>query len=156
MNANEMIGYLITAIGGILSVGVIIVKPILQVVKIMTELNESIKALTDKNKLAKSVKPRTKSIDLLNQYTAKIKPVMEKGGIAAAAEVAKSNSNIHIKTDPHDINLNGTLNIKGENGQTIDLMKELNNNPRLMRQLADMLTNEMGVLKKGGYVAQGV
>ena len=25
-----------------------------------------------------------------------------------------------------------------------------------MRQLADMLTNEMGVLKKGGYVAQGV
>ena len=48
MNANEMIGYLITAIGGILSVGVIIVKPILQVVKIMTELNESIKALTDK------------------------------------------------------------------------------------------------------------
>jgi hypothetical protein len=48
MNANEMIGYLITAMGGILSVGVIIVKPILQVVKIMTELNESIKALTDK------------------------------------------------------------------------------------------------------------
>lgn len=48
MSSNEMIGYLITAIGGILSVGVIIVKPILQVVKIMTELNESIKALTDK------------------------------------------------------------------------------------------------------------
>ena len=117
---------------------------------------KGIKALTDKNKLAKSVKPRTKSIDLLNQYTAKIKPVMEKGGVAAAAEVAKANSNIHIKTDPHDIKLNGTLNIKGENGQTIDLMKELNNNPRMMRQLADMLTNEMGVLKKGGYVAQGV
>ena len=117
---------------------------------------KGIKALTDRNKLAKSVKPRTKSIDLLNQYTAKIKPVMEKGGVAAAAEVAKANSNIHIKTDPHDIKLNGTLNIKGENGQTIDLMKELNNNPRMMRQLADMLTNEMGVLKKGGYVAQGV
>lgn len=117
---------------------------------------KGIKALTDRNKLAKSVKPRTKSIDLLNQYTAKIKPVMEKGGVAAAAEVAKTNSNIHIKTDPHDIKLNGTLNIKGENGQTIDIMKELNNNPRMMRQLADMLTNEMGVLKKGGYVAQGV
>ena len=117
---------------------------------------KGIKALTDRNKLSKSVKPRTKSIDLLNQYTAKIKPVMEKGGVAAAAEVAKANSNIHIKTDPHDIKLNGTLNIKGENGQTIDIMKELNNNPRMMRQLADMLTNEMGVLKKGGYVAQGV
>jgi len=48
MSANEMIGYLITAMGGILSVGVIVVKPILQVVKAMTALNESIKALTDK------------------------------------------------------------------------------------------------------------
>ena len=48
MNTNEMIGFLIVALGSILSVGVIIVKPILQVVKTMTALNESIKALTDK------------------------------------------------------------------------------------------------------------
>ena len=50
MNTNEMIGLLIVAIGSILSVGVIIVKPILQVVKSMTTLNESIKALTEKFK----------------------------------------------------------------------------------------------------------
>ena len=48
MNTNEMIGFLIVGLGSILSVGVIIVKPILQVVKTMTALNESIKALTDK------------------------------------------------------------------------------------------------------------
>lgn len=48
MNTNEMIGFLVVALGSILSVGVIIVKPILQVVKTMTALNESIKALTDK------------------------------------------------------------------------------------------------------------
>lgn len=48
MNTNEMIGFLVIALGSILSVGVMIVKPILQVVKTMTALNESIKALTDK------------------------------------------------------------------------------------------------------------
>lgn len=48
MNTNEAIGVIIVALGSVLSVGVIIVKPILQVVKIMTELNESIKTLTEK------------------------------------------------------------------------------------------------------------
>lgn len=48
MSTNEMIGLVIVASGSILSVGVIIVKPILQVVKTMTALNESIKALTEK------------------------------------------------------------------------------------------------------------
>lgn len=48
MNTNEVIGLVIVALGSILSVGVIIVKPILQVVKSMTALNESIKALTEK------------------------------------------------------------------------------------------------------------
>lgn len=48
MGNSEMIGLIIIALGSILSVGVIVVKPILQVVKIMTELNESIKNLTEK------------------------------------------------------------------------------------------------------------
>ena len=48
MSTNEAIGVIVVALGSILGVGVIIVKPILQVVKIMTELNESIKTLTEK------------------------------------------------------------------------------------------------------------
>lgn len=48
MDTNEMIGLVLTSLGSILGVGVIVVKPILQVVKIMTELNESIKVLTEK------------------------------------------------------------------------------------------------------------
>jgi hypothetical protein len=48
MANTEVIGYLIVGLGSILSVGVIIVKPILQVVKTMTELNESIKNLAEK------------------------------------------------------------------------------------------------------------
>ena len=48
MGTNEMIGAVIIAAGSILGVGVTVVKPILQVVKSMTALNESIKALTEK------------------------------------------------------------------------------------------------------------
>lgn len=48
MNEQEMIGLIILALGSILSVGIIIVKPILTMVKTMTTLNESIKALTEK------------------------------------------------------------------------------------------------------------
>ena len=48
MNTNEAIGLIIVSLGTILSLGVIVVKPILQVVKSMTALNESIKVLTEK------------------------------------------------------------------------------------------------------------
>lgn len=48
MGTNEMIGLVVVALGSILGVGVTVVKPILQVVKSMTALNESIKALTEK------------------------------------------------------------------------------------------------------------
>lgn len=48
MGTNEMIGAVIVALGSVLGVGATVVKPILQVVKSITELNESIKTLTDK------------------------------------------------------------------------------------------------------------
>lgn len=48
MGNNELIGMMIVALGTILGVGVTVVKPILEVVKTMTELNESIKNLADK------------------------------------------------------------------------------------------------------------
>lgn len=48
MNESEMIGLIVVSLGTILGVGVIVVKPMLQVVKSMTELNESIKTLASK------------------------------------------------------------------------------------------------------------
>lgn len=48
MSTNEIIGALIIAVGTILSTGAIIVKPLIQNVKAMTELTESVKALTEK------------------------------------------------------------------------------------------------------------
>lgn len=48
MGTNEMVGLIIVSLGSILGVGITVVKPILEVVKSITELNESIKNLTDK------------------------------------------------------------------------------------------------------------
>lgn len=45
MNESEMIGVIVIALGTILGVGVVVVKPMLQVVRSITELNESIKSL---------------------------------------------------------------------------------------------------------------
>lgn len=99
-------------------------------------------------------KPKSKAIDVLNKYSAKIKPVMEKGAVNAASQVAKSNKDVHISSDPQNINLNGTLSLRGENGQQIDLIKELKNNPTMLRNLSDMISNEMGIISKGGNIVQ--
>lgn len=94
------------------------------------------------------------SSDILNKFNSSIKPIPEKGVSNTYGGVDKSNKNIRIKTDPHDINLNGTLKLQGENGQSIDLMDELRNNPQMKRQLAGMLQTEMGVLEHGANISQ--
>ena len=48
MGTNEIIGMTVVALSTILGVGISVVKPILAVVKTMTELNESMKNLADK------------------------------------------------------------------------------------------------------------
>lgn len=48
MNTNEMIGLIIVSLGSILGLAFTVAKPILDVTKTMTTLNESIKNLTDK------------------------------------------------------------------------------------------------------------
>lgn len=48
MNTNEFLGMFIGAMATVLGVGAVIVKPLINNAKVMTELNESIKALTTK------------------------------------------------------------------------------------------------------------
>ena len=48
MSENELIGAMLVALGTIVGTGITIAKPLLQVVKTMTILNESIKTLTEK------------------------------------------------------------------------------------------------------------
>lgn len=53
-----------------------------------------------------------------------------------------------------DININGSLKLTGDKGQTIDIIDELRKNPQMLRTLSDMIVKEIGYLDKGAYVIQ--
>ena len=48
MNTNEFLGMFVGAMATVIGIGAVIVKPLINNAKVMTELNESIKALTSK------------------------------------------------------------------------------------------------------------
>lgn len=48
MSTNEMIGLIVVSLGSIIGTGAMVVKPLINNVKVMTELNESIKNLAEK------------------------------------------------------------------------------------------------------------
>ena len=111
--------------------------------------------MSKKNKIEKfQGKSKKSAADILSSYNTTVKPILEKGNNAKYGAVNKANNDIHLKSDPHDIKINGTLNIKGQDGKTIDLVSELRNNPHMLRQVSDMISNEMGVLQKGTNVIQ--
>jgi hypothetical protein len=92
---------------------------------------------------------------ILKRYTSQVKPVLEKGLGAKYGSVSRKGSNdIHIKNDPHDIKINGTLKLQGQDGKSVDMINELKNNPDMMRNLAGMVSNEMSVIQKGANIVQ--
>lgn len=114
-----------------------------------------VSSLFKKNKIEKfQGKSKKSAADILSSYNTTIKPILEKGNNAKYGAVNKVNNDIHLKSDPHDININGTLNLKGQDGKTIDIVSELKNNPQMLRQVSAMISNEMGVLQKGINVVQ--
>lgn len=114
-----------------------------------------VSSLFKKNKIEKfQGKSKKSAADILSSYNTTIKPVLEKGNNAKYGAVNKTNNDIHLKSDPHDIKINGTLNLKGQDGKTIDIVSELKNNPQMLRQVSGMISNEMGVLQKGINVVQ--
>lgn len=114
-----------------------------------------VSSFVKKNKIEKfQGKSKKSAADILSSYNTTIKPVLEKGNNAKYGAVNKTNNDIHIKSDPHDIKINGTLNLKGQDGKTIDIVSELKNNPQMLRQVSGMISNEMGVLQKGINVVQ--
>lgn len=92
--------------------------------------------------------------EILDGYQSPIKPIPEKGTNSTYGGVDKTNKDIHLKTDPQNINFNGTLNLKGANGQLIDISKELKDNPVMRRNIAGMLSEEMSIIQKGGNFVQ--
>lgn len=114
-----------------------------------------VSSFVKKNKIKKfQGKSKKSAADILSSYNTTIKPVLEKGNNAKYGAVNKTNNDIHLKSDPHDIKINGTLNLKGQDGKTIDIVSELKNNPQMLRQVSGMISNEMGVLQKGINVVQ--
>lgn len=75
-----------------------------------------------------------------------IKGVEEKGYVAAfdkQREKARTTYEENNKPTTFDININGTLRLTGERGQSIDLIHELNHNEGMKRELASMLFNQI-------------
>ena len=75
-----------------------------------------------------------------------IKGVEEKGYVAAfdkQREKARTTYEENNKPTTFDININGTLRLTGERGQSIDLIHELNHNEGMKRELASMIFNQI-------------
>lgn len=53
-----------------------------------------------------------------------------------------------------DVNLNGSLKLTGDNGQSVDIITELRRNPQLLRGLADMISKEINYIDKGANVVR--
>ena len=88
-----------------------------------------------------------------------IKAVKEKG-LSGAWEAIKEKKESKKETQAQaapksfDININGSLKLTGDNGQSVDIIGELRKNPQLLRSLADMISKEISYLEKGTTVVQ--
>ena len=83
------------------------------------------------------------------------------GGWEAVKERSSSNSNNNAVTEAQNsgkkdfnVNINGTLKLTSDNGQSVDIIGELRKNPQLLRSLADMISKEISTIDKGTYVSQ--
>jgi hypothetical protein len=93
-----------------------------------------------------------------------IRVVKENGKLSSAWEsitpkkeksLAETNAqNTPIIPKSFDININGSLKLTGENGQSVDIITELRKNPQMLRSLADMIAREISYLDKGTNVVQ--
>lgn len=99
-----------------------------------------------------------------------IKDVREKGGtiikgfkekgisgaweaVKAKKETVQENAQKQIPKT-FDININGSLKLTGDNGQSVDIISELRKNPQMLRSLADMIAKEIKYLDKATTVVQ--
>lgn len=88
-----------------------------------------------------------------------IKAVKEKG-LSGAWEAIKEKKEPKKETQAQaapksfDININGSLKLTGDNGQSVDIIGELRKNPQILRSLADMIAKEISYLDKGTTVVQ--
>ena len=85
---------------------------------------------------------------------------IKENGISGAWEAIKEKKESKKETQAQaapksfDININGSLKLTGDNGQSVDIISELRKNPQMLRSLADMIAKEISYLEKGTTVVQ--
>jgi hypothetical protein len=88
-------------------------------------------------------------------YMNSIKPVPNTGPNSTFnTPVNNGNREIHIKTDPQDIKLNGTLNLRGQDGKSIDIIDTLSKDKVLLTSLSSMVSNEIKRMGHGSDVSR--
>ena len=55
-----------------------------------------------------------------------------------------------VQIEPVNIKIDGKLELTGSNGQTVDIISELNNNPMLLRAISDMIVQNISTKYYGG------
>ena len=63
---------------------------------------------------------------------------------------AQSINDGKVQIDPVNIKIDGKLELTGSNGQTVDIISELNNNPMLLRAISDMIVQNISTKYYGG------
>lgn len=75
-----------------------------------------------------------------------IKGKEEKGAPSSfnkAKEKTMSNNDMKLPSQTFDININGTLRLASDNGQSIDLISELRKNPHLLSEVTRLIVDQM-------------
>ena len=63
---------------------------------------------------------------------------------------AQSINDGKVQIDPVNIKIDGKLELANNNGQTVDIISELNNNPMLLRAISDMIVQNISTKYYGG------
>ena len=74
----------------------------------------------------------------------------ESPSISAQSTEFSSANGGKVQIDPVNIKIDGKLELTGSNGQTVDIISELNNNPMLLRAISDMIVKNISTKYYGG------
>jgi hypothetical protein len=66
-----------------------------------------------------------------------------------AKEKTMSNNDMKLPSQTFDININGTLRLASDNGQSIDLISELRKDPHLLSEVTRLIVNQMSSQNMG-------
>ena len=74
----------------------------------------------------------------------------EPPSISAQSTEFSSANDGKVQIEPVNIKIDGKLELTGSNGQTVDIISELNNNPMLVRAISNMIVQNISTKYYGG------